>query len=143
MAAVMVVMSLVAGFFVFCCGIREAFVQHRLKREGTRVRGLVVRHHASTGPSGGGRFPVVEFVDAQGARHTFESRTSGGDRLPVGGEVPVRYSPDDPGVARIDVVGRRISQVAFPLLVGAVFLTLGILEILGLLPHSGGGPQGR
>ncbi|MHC3819551.1 DUF3592 domain-containing protein [Streptomyces sp. DT9] len=136
-------MSLVAGFVVFCCGIREAFVQHRLKREGARVRGLVLRHDASTGPSGGGRFPVVEFVDAQGARHTFESRTSGVGRFPVGGEVPVRYSPDDPSVARIDLVGRRILQVAFPLSVGAVFLTLAVLELLGALPGSGGGPHGR
>ncbi|MGN5636846.1 DUF3592 domain-containing protein [Streptomyces sp. AC154] len=139
----MVVMSLVAGFLVFCLGIRQAFVQHRLKREGARVRGRVVRHNTSTGPGGGGRFPVVEFVDAQGVPHTFQSRTSGVGRFPVGGEVPVRYAPDDPGVAQIHLLGRKFFEVAFPLLIGAMFLTVGILEILGVLSGSGGGPQGR
>ncbi|MFJ3588068.1 DUF3592 domain-containing protein [Streptomyces sp. NPDC090231] len=86
---------------------------------------------------------MVEFVDAQGVRHTFQSRTSGVGRLPVGGEVPERYSPDDPGVAQIDLLGRKIFEVAFPLLAGTVFLTLGILEILGVLTGSGDGPQGR
>ncbi|MFF3258840.1 DUF3592 domain-containing protein [Streptomyces sp. NPDC002932] len=139
----MVVMALVSGCVAFCFGMYEAFVQYRLKRDGTRVSGRVVGHNTSTGPGGGGSFPVVEFLDAQGARHTFQSRTSGIRRFRVGGEVPVRYSPADPDVARIDLLGRKIFEVALPLLLGAVFMTVGILVILGVLTGSGDGPQGR
>ncbi|MFF3172658.1 DUF3592 domain-containing protein [Streptomyces sp. NPDC057900] len=138
----MVWIWVVAGVIVLCCGVHEAYVQHGLRRDGMRVRGLVVSHNVSSGPNGGGTFPVVEFVDAQGRRHTFQSRSSGIRRLPVGGEVPVRYSPADPNVARIDLVGRRIFDVGILLLVGALFLTLGILMVLGVLTGSGDTPHG-
>lgn len=55
----------------------------------------------------------------------------------MGGEVPVRYSPDDPNVARIDLAGRKILNVVFPLLGGAVLLSVGVLFLLGFGEGSG------
>lgn len=126
----MVAISILAGLLVFGFGVYEAVVRHRLKRGGTRVKGLVVRHNMTTGRGGGDRFAVVEFTDAWGVRHSFQSQSSGVGRFPVGGEVPVRYAPEDPGTARIDLLGRRVFDVAFPLLGGALFMALGIWQLL-------------
>lgn len=118
------VVSLLAGLTVLGFGTREAMIQHRLQREGTRVRGVVVRHHVDYGKDGPVHFAVVEFVDAQGSRHTFRAGSSGVKGLPVGGGVPVHYLPDAPKGARI---ARRWSRdVAFPLAVGTLFAAIGI-----------------
>lgn len=123
-----VAMSLLAGLTVIGFGIHEAMVQHRLQREGIRVRGLVVRHHVEGSEMDGGLvyFAVVEFVDAHGSRHTFQAGSSGVKGLPVGGGVPVRYLPEAPKSARIDLRGRRIAEVAARLAGGALFTALGI-----------------
>ncbi|MGQ4514144.1 DUF3592 domain-containing protein [Streptomyces sp. DW26H14] len=137
------VVFLVAGSLGLYFGLHEALTQRRLARRGTRVGGLVVRHdrdHPGQGRSVS--FAVVEFVDTRGVRHRFQSSSSGVRRLPVGGEVPVRYSPDDPNVARIDLAGRKILNVVFPLLGGAVLLSFGVLILLGF-GHSSGGVSGR
>ncbi|MFI6376953.1 DUF3592 domain-containing protein [Streptomyces sp. NPDC050546] len=126
-AAVWVAMSLLAGLTVLGFGTREAMFQHRLRREGIRVRGLVVRHRVeSSAKDGTFYFAVVEFVDAQGGRHTIESRSSGVKGLPVGGGVPVRYLPGGPEDARIDLTGRRIGEIGSLFAVGALFTAIGI-----------------
>ncbi|MER5932411.1 DUF3592 domain-containing protein [Streptomyces sp. NPDC002054] len=121
-------MSLLAGLTLLGFGTYEAMVQHRLQREGIRVRGLVVRHHTDGLRVEGGPvyFAVVEFVDAQGSRHTFQARSSGVKGLPVGGGVPVRYLPEAPQGARIDLLGRRTAEVAALLAGGTLFTAIGI-----------------
>ncbi|MFD4868627.1 DUF3592 domain-containing protein [Streptomyces sp. NPDC058412] len=120
--------SLPAGLTLLGFGTYEAMVQHRLQREGIRVRGLVVRHYTD-GPRMDGppvHFAVVEFDDAQGGRHTFQARSSGVKGLPVGGGVPVRYLPEAPQGARIDLLRRRIAEVALLLAGGILFTAIGI-----------------
>ncbi|MFI1964574.1 DUF3592 domain-containing protein [Streptomyces pathocidini] len=121
-------MSLLAGLTLLGFGTHEAMVQHRLQREGARVRGLVVRHHVEGSGMDGGPvyFAVVEFVDAQGSRHTFQAGSSGVKGFPVGGGVPVRYLPEAPKSARIDLRGRRLGEVAARLVGGTLFLAIGI-----------------
>ncbi|MET8468727.1 DUF3592 domain-containing protein [Streptomyces sp. NPDC006422] len=121
-------LTLVAGLAVFGCGVREAVLQSRLQREGARAAGVVVRHHRSTGGREGGPvfYAVVEYADARGARHTFQAGSSGVKNLPVGRDVPVRYLPDVPRTARIDLAGRRIGEVMALLAGGALFAGVGI-----------------
>ncbi|MFE2375723.1 DUF3592 domain-containing protein [Streptomyces sp. NPDC059398] len=121
-----IAMVLVGGILGLGAGAHEAMIQHRLQREGIRVRGLVVRHHMESGKDGPSYFAVVEFVDVQGSRHTFRSSSSGIRGLPVGGAVPVSYLPDAPAGARIALTGRRVWDVAFPLAIGALFTAIGI-----------------
>ncbi|MGW8776585.1 DUF3592 domain-containing protein [Streptomyces sp. NPDC055796] len=121
-------MSLLAGLTLLGFGTCEAVVQQRLRREGIRVRGLVVRHHTDGPRIDGGPvyFAVVEFVDAQGSRHTFQAKSSGVEGFPVGGGVPVRYLPEAPQGARIDLRRRRIAEVASLLAGGTLFTAIGI-----------------
>ncbi|MFI6344224.1 DUF3592 domain-containing protein [Streptomyces sp. NPDC050560] len=119
-------LAILGGLLGFGASIREAVVQYRLQRDGVRVGGLVVRHHMRSGKDGPTYFAVVEFVDSQGGRHTFQSLSSGVRGLPVGGGVPVRYSPASPEGARIDLTRRRVWDVAFPAAVGAVLAGAGI-----------------
>lgn len=117
---------LLAGLVLLGFDTHEVVIQQRLRRAGVRVRGVVVRHRRQTRKDGTVYFAVVEFVDAQGGRHTFEGRSSGVKGLPVGGGVPVRYLPDAPKRARIDLTRRRIWDVAFPLALGTLFTAIGI-----------------
>lgn len=118
------VVALLGGLVTLGFGIHEAIVQHRLRREGIRVRGLVVRHSVDHTHNNPAYFAVVEFFDAQGIRHTFRTSSSGVKGLPVGGEVPVRYSPDAPQRARIDQRRKRIEQVVVPLAGGTVITAI-------------------
>ncbi|MFJ8752345.1 DUF3592 domain-containing protein [Streptomyces sp. NPDC102441] len=101
-------MSLLTGLTMLGVGTHEAMSQYRLQREGIRVRGLVVRHREQFGKDGPVHWAVIEFIDAQGSRHTFEGGSSGVKGLPIGGEVPVRYLPEVPKGARMDLNGRRV-----------------------------------
>lgn len=116
------VVALLGGLVTIGFGIYEAMVQHRLRREGISVRGLVVRHSVDHTLDNPVYFAVVEFVDAQGIRHTFRARSSGVKGLPVGGGVPVRYLPDAPQHARIDLRWKRIELVVLPL-AGGIAIT--------------------
>ncbi|WP_329471300.1 DUF3592 domain-containing protein [Streptomyces sp. NBC_01723] len=124
---------LLAGLAVVGAGIHEAVLQRRLRRAGTRVDGLVVRHHRSTGTRGEGvtYTAVVEFTDAQGCSHQFQARTSGVKRLPVGGRAPVRYLPGAPSTARVDLTGKRVESVVLPLGAGGLFTAVAIWMLLG------------
>lgn len=123
-----VAMSLLAGAALLGFATRETVIQQSLQRRGTRVGGLVVGHHESGTKRHGGPayFAVVEFVDAQGIRHIFQSSSSGVNGLPVGGRVPVRYHPDTPKLARIDLASRRIGDVVFLFAGGSLFTAAGI-----------------
>ncbi|MGN5633522.1 DUF3592 domain-containing protein [Streptomyces sp. AC154] len=124
-----VALVLLAGLTTLWFGTREAVLRHRLRRKGIRARGLVVRHDLRGAGKDGGppsRTAVVEFVDARGSRHTLQAGSSGVKGLPVGGEVPVRYLHDVPERARIDLIGKRIVDVAFPLALGTLFTAIGI-----------------
>ncbi|MEW2547465.1 DUF3592 domain-containing protein [Streptomyces sp. NPDC047002] len=139
----MSLIEMAVGFIIFCSGIHEAFVQRRLTRDGRRVRGLVVRHDSRSIPGGSSAsFAVVEFVDAWGVPHTFHSRSSGIGKLPVGGELPVRYSPAEPDVARIDRTGKNFLKVGFILFGGVWLFLVGFFVYSGIWTGSGT-PHGR
>lgn len=133
----MTLIFLAAGCFAFFLAIREARVQRDLKRDGTRARGSVVRHDTVSSADSDARFAVIEFRDGHGIRHTFRSQSSGVKRLPVGGEVPVRYRAHEPGVARIDITGKKIANIGIPLLVGALFFGGAVSVTLDSGSHSG------
>ncbi|MFD0021758.1 DUF3592 domain-containing protein [Streptomyces sp. NPDC058382] len=118
----MVVLCAIAGYIAVYFAYREARVQRDLKRNGTLARGSVVRHHAdSVGRDSTAVFAIIEFADADGVLHTFQAQSSGVKQLPVGDEVPVRYRADYPTIARIDLAGKKLANIAIPLLVGALF----------------------
>ncbi|MFD7299223.1 DUF3592 domain-containing protein [Streptomyces sp. NPDC059897] len=127
-----IAMSLLAGLTVLGFGVREVVVQYRIQREGIRAGGRVVRHARGDAGRHGGPvyFAVVEFVDTYGGRHTFEAGSSGVKGLPVGGGVPVRYLPDAPKSARIDLTGRRVGEVTALFGVGALFTAIGIFLLV-------------
>ncbi|MDT9688472.1 DUF3592 domain-containing protein [Streptomyces sp. P9(2023)] len=121
-------MALLAGLTLLGFGTHEVMVQHRLRREGVRVGGRVVHHNMSRSGHRGSPsyFAVVEFVDAEGRRHAFRSSSSGVEGLPVGGHVPVRYLPDAPTAARIDLSRRRTADILLPFMGGGLFTFFGI-----------------
>ncbi|MFD0020055.1 DUF3592 domain-containing protein [Streptomyces sp. NPDC058382] len=100
-----------AGLLALVLGAREMWTQGRLRRKGLRVRGRVVGSHQNLASKGRDVSEVIEFHDAQGGRHMFVSRTAGGREFPVGAEVPVRYLPADPEVARMDRFYRKFFGV--------------------------------
>lgn len=112
---------LLTGVVVIGFSMREGAHQRRLRREGIRTEGLVIRHRMET-VSGGGSvaFAVVNFVDAQGGSHEFKCKGSGVWGLPVGGRAPVLYLPGDPETARIDLAWKRFGNVGVPLMIGIV-----------------------
>ncbi|MEW2548610.1 DUF3592 domain-containing protein [Streptomyces sp. NPDC047002] len=116
------VLLLLLGVAGIGSGIYEAVVHRRLRREGVRVQGVVVRHRRSGSAKDGVSYTaVVGFFDAQGSRHEFEAGLSGVKGLPVGGAAPVLYLPGAPKTARVDLAGKRIGNVAFPMAIGGVF----------------------
>ncbi|MFI1227630.1 MULTISPECIES: DUF3592 domain-containing protein [unclassified Streptomyces] len=121
-------MSLLGGVILLGFGTREATIQSRLRREGIRAGGLVIRHHRSSSGKVHGTvfFAVVEFVDALGSRHTFQAGSSGVKGLPVGSGVPVVYLAEAPKTARINLTRRGIGEVASLLAGGTLFTVIGI-----------------
>ncbi|MFT2018445.1 DUF3592 domain-containing protein [Streptomyces sp. 796.1] len=119
---------LLASFSVFVRSVYEVVLRRRLRRDGVRVEGVVVRHREEVKEEGVSRFAVVGFVDAQGRSHEFERWASGVRGLPVGGKVRVHYLPDSPDSARIDLPSlRSFLGLAVPLVVSAGFTaTLGV-----------------
>ncbi|MGW7572546.1 DUF3592 domain-containing protein [Streptomyces sp. NPDC054765] len=108
-------------------GIREAGHQRRLRREGIRTKGLVVRHHRRKSSEGGTTsFAVINFVDAHGSPHAFQARASGVKGLPVGGSAPVRYLPGAPRSARLDLSPKRLVNFGFPVVAGIGFMAITI-----------------
>ncbi|WP_428934470.1 DUF3592 domain-containing protein [Streptomyces sp. ACT015] len=142
-AASMVVIFGIAGSFALYFAFRESRTQRHLKRDGTLVRGHVVRHRIdSAGRDGTATFAVITFADAGGARHTFQAQASGVRHLPVGAEVPVRYLDRNPGVARIDLTGKKLANIAIPLLVGVLFFG-GAVAVAVDQGHRSGPSHGR
>ncbi|MEV1085973.1 DUF3592 domain-containing protein [Streptomyces sp. NPDC050211] len=117
---------LLIGLIVIGFGIRETALQRRLRREGIRTEGLVVRHRRHRVQKGTVFFAVVNFVDAQGTSHEFEAKVSGVKGLPVGGQAPVVYLLGAPKTARLDQTQKRFESVALPLLAGIAFTTAAI-----------------
>ncbi|WP_258017590.1 DUF3592 domain-containing protein [Streptomyces noursei] len=88
--------------------------------------GVCARPRGSKNDGGLVYFAMVEFVDAQAGRHTFQAGSSGVKGLPVGQGVPVRYLPEAPKSARIDLRRRRVEEVAVRFAVGTLFTAIGI-----------------
>ncbi|WP_157894793.1 DUF3592 domain-containing protein [Streptantibioticus cattleyicolor] len=127
------------GLTVIGIAVYEIALQCRLRREGVRVRGVVVRHTVSSTGETRSRHAVVGFVDADGTSHEYRSALSGTGKLPVGGEVPMIYLPGAPAKARIDIASRRWGQVAVLMLFGVAFTAVGLLSMvsgIGVRHHS-------
>ncbi len=117
---------LLIGLIVIGFGIRETALQLRLRREGIRTEGLVVRHRRERIQRGTVFFAVVNFVDAQGTSHEFEAKVSGVRGLPVGGQAPVVYLLGAPKTARLDHSRKRLESIGLPLVAGIVFTAAAI-----------------
>ncbi|ASY32044.1 MULTISPECIES: DUF3592 domain-containing protein [unclassified Streptomyces] len=129
---------LVASLIPFLFAFREVRVQYRLKHHGTHARGRVVSHNTAHDAV----FAIIDFTDADGTRYTFQSQSSGVGKLPLGREVPVRYEAHDPNIARIDLPGRKIVNIAIPALIGAWLLGAALFLALHHETYSGP-PHGR
>jgi hypothetical protein len=123
------VLVLLVGLFVLVLAIREVVHQHRLKRAGILVQGTVVHHRVSYSKEGATYFAIVEFLDQQGVRHSFQAGSSGVKRLPIGSAVPVRYLPGPQPAARI-FTSKRIGDVVGLSLGALVFSGAGILMLV-------------
>jgi hypothetical protein len=118
---------LVAGPLVLVGAAVEARTQRRLRREGVRVEGTVVRHEVETDASTEGRsalFAIVAYPDAHGATHECRSVSSGTRNWPIGRSVPVVYLPQSPAKGRIDTASQRRMSVGVLLIVGLIFTAL-------------------
>ncbi|MDJ1134440.1 DUF3592 domain-containing protein [Streptomyces iconiensis] len=122
----LLVLFLLAGPVIIGIGIYEAAHHRRLRREGIGTEGLVVRYRSERRQGSISYFAVVNFADAQGSPHEFESRVSGVKGLPVGGRAPVRYLPGAPQSARLDLAPKRFWSVALPVGIGIAFTAAGI-----------------
>jgi hypothetical protein len=121
-------LAIVAGLLLFGYAVREAVHQRRLRREGVRTEGVVVRHRRQQGTDGG-YHAVVQFVDAQGTVHEFQAAVSGTKGLPVGGRAPVVYLPGVPKSGRLDLASKLLSALWFPAVAGTVSIFFGILML--------------
>ncbi|MEU7487056.1 DUF3592 domain-containing protein [Streptomyces sp. NPDC042319] len=121
------VLFLLMGPVVIGFGIREAALQRRLRHEGIRTEGLVVRHRRKSSSEGGHTtFAVVNFVDAQGGPHEFQAQSSGVKGLPVGGQAPVLYLPGAPKTARLDISSKRVGHLVASSVGGIAFMAIAI-----------------
>jgi hypothetical protein len=122
------IVLLVAGLAVLALGVREGRLHRRLRREGVRVTGTVVRYVRSPGDDSPGQslFAVVGFTDAAGNRAEVKATSSGTD-WPIGHPVPVIHLPGAPATARIDLNSERRSRALVFALVGGGFTILPIV----------------
>lgn len=93
--------------------------ERMIAARGAAARGVIVRHEDD---GEGGHYPVVRY-QASGAVHEFTA--TGGmasiRNLPVGAVVPVRYLPEQPSLARVDVMSERWGE-SLALGVGSVIV---------------------
>ncbi|WP_344566580.1 DUF3592 domain-containing protein [Streptomyces axinellae] len=117
---------LLIGPVIIGFGVREAAHQRRLRSQGIRTEGRVVRHRRKSGNEGPVSFAVVNFVDTQGSPREFQHRASGVKGLPVGGHVPVLYLPGAPESARLDLSAKRFQTVGMPFAGGLGFMAIAV-----------------
>ena len=112
------------------------FLQDReLAAGGLRAEGRVLELVETRDSDGGYNYkPLVEYIDAAGARHRFTSAISSSPPAHSAGDrVDVIYSPTDPGRATIDsFVDRHLFPLVFGGL-GTVFAAIGAGLILTYL----------
>ncbi|MBY8862230.1 DUF3592 domain-containing protein [Nocardia sp. CA2R105] len=118
-------LSTVAGLLLLGYAVREAVYQRRLRREGIRTEGVVVRHNRQMGTEGGSH-AMVQFVDAQGTLQEFRAAVSGIKGLPVGGRAPVVYLPGVPKSGRLDLASKLRFALLFPAVAGTISISYGI-----------------
>ncbi|MFB7054115.1 DUF3592 domain-containing protein [Streptomyces vinaceus] len=100
-------------------GVYEWAVVSRLRRDGVRTQGTVVRVVVDDGA----QRPVIEFTAPGGHLIEFSPTTSGvGLGLDVGSTVPVAYPPGRPQTARVFTARYRVLPSVFSVLIGSIFL---------------------
>lgn len=102
-------------FMVLMLGVDEIRLHRRLRREGVRLTGAVVRHQEERGSEDNTvYFAVVGFTDADGNQGEIQRTGSGTEKWPIGREVPVVHLPGAPSTARIDLPSEHRTNKGFP-----------------------------
>jgi Protein of unknown function (DUF3592) len=122
------VMLLFVGAAMLAGAWRETLMQSRLRREGVRAEGTVMRNERDPDLEGIRRtFPIVAYTDTAGDRR--ECRGAMGSRYgwPVDKQVEVLYLPGRPRTARIDTTSQRVAAISVLVLGGLALMAVGVL----------------
>ncbi|MEU4931972.1 DUF3592 domain-containing protein [Streptomyces yokosukanensis] len=129
MKSLLLYLTGVAGpMFLMVAGL-EVRNQRRLRREGSRTSGTVVRHEQDF-TEDDAYYPVVAFTAADGQRYECRSAYSGRRHYPVGRVVPVLYLPGSPSNSVIDMRAQRWSRFIVLVLVGGAFTATFVKYVL-------------
>jgi Protein of unknown function (DUF3592) len=117
------VLFVLIGLAVVGAGVHEAWMLARLRRHGVSAVGLVVRHRVRRSGRSTTYAPVVSFTDDHGVPREITGSLGGSSPKPAAGsEVPVRYLPDRPEKAQIDLTWYKTVGLALLFGVGGVFV---------------------
>ncbi|MFG1665928.1 DUF3592 domain-containing protein [Streptomyces sp. Y7] len=118
-----------AGAACMGAAIRERTVVSRLRRNGTRTEGTVVRVLVDSAE--GTQTPVIRFTDAGGHLIEFTPSASGiGLGLAAGTTVPVVYPLGNSHEARVFTARHRVLPSLLSAFVGAIFLGVAVVIAL-------------
>ncbi|MFG2525797.1 DUF3592 domain-containing protein [Streptomyces sp. NPDC048527] len=134
MKRLLLIVMLLLGPLLWVFAWREVRARRRLRYEGIRAVGIVVRHERKVSGTEGTAhvyFPVVAFTDADGAPRECRSAYSGRRGWPVGRKVPVLYLPGTPATAVIDIWAQRVSRVAVLVAAGMVLIAVPLIFLPG------------
>lgn len=116
------------GLFIYACAVRDVRLVRRLRREGLRTEGLVVANIADRRDESTAQTPVIRFHDHRGYMVEFKTAIQGiGMGLATGRRVGVVYLPDSSHKARVDMRRQLVGPAVGMILVGTLFLGLGLL----------------
>src|SRR5262249_33865407 len=114
------------GLLSLGAAIHDWIVAARLRRNGTRTEGTVVKVVVEEQGSAGR--PVIRFFEAGGRLIEFSpTATSRLLELPLGSTVPLVYPPDNAEAARVFTVRHEVIPGLIPAFVGAVFLAVAVV----------------
>jgi hypothetical protein len=132
----LLVFLVACGLMGLAFGVREVFLQGRLRRVGVRVWGNVVRYERSTtGEDGTPVLFAVVGYDAEGRRE-IKATSSGTRRWPIGHPVPVVHLPGAPAKARIDLGSERRARAVVIIMCGGGFTVIPIVIMILRLRHG-------
>ncbi len=127
-------MGILLEIFSITCGLISYYSYHWGSKLTATTMGIIIKFEFSLLT---GYLPVVEFVDSNGEQHYFRSGKIMEWKKPFspydkGDEIKVKYNPNKPSEAIIDLISTNISRIITALLLvitAIVFSFLGILLI--------------
>lgn len=129
MERLLLIVMLLLGPLMWAFAWREVRAQRRLRHEGIRTTGIVVRHDHTGMDRERVYVPVVAFTDADGVGRECRSTHSGRRGWPVGREVPVAYLPGAPAMAVIDLREQRVSRFTTLIVAGVVLIAVPLVSL--------------